>query len=411
MDHQNASETQANSIVDRHSRRAAYIGAAIVVAAGLAVGGAHFDFTHSDAGEVQQAQQAPKVTVERPTRKKLIEWDEYTGRFRAVDSVEVRARVSGYLQEIDFRDGQLVKQGDLLFKIDPRPFQAELDAAKADVRSSESAVANAQKEYRRGQELVRRGAISKSTQDNRLAALQEAQAGLEAARAHVETARLNLEFSEVRAPVSGRISDNYISRGNLINGGAQGGTLLTTIVSTNPIYFEFNMSEADHLKYLRLHQQGDKSVTDGGDTKVSLRLQDESGFVHDGKISFVNNQIDPSTGTLRARATFDNADGTFAPGMFARIKVPGSAEYNALLIPDSAVQTDQTDKFVWVVDKNDVVKRREVTLGPKDNEKRIVRTGLAPDDEVVVKGTQFVSADMTVEPQPTRTAQLEQAAR
>ncbi|MGK2740106.1 efflux RND transporter periplasmic adaptor subunit [Tepidicaulis sp. LMO-SS28] len=405
LDHENAQETQAEHRPGRAllSKRSAYLGAALL-AGGLAFAGLRLDFGPSEAIGAEE-RQIPHVTVAEPLTKRLVEWDEYTGRFRAIENVEVRARVSGYLNEVAFADGDRVEEGDLLFRLDPRPFEAELAAAEADVASRQSSLENARREHRRGQELVKRGAVSKANADDRLTALKEAEAALEAAKARVETARLNLEFSEVRAPVSGRISDNFISRGNLITGGAEGGTLLTSIVSTDPIHFEFTVSEADYLKYVRRDANG-RAVWGGEPSRVELKLLDENGFEHEGELTFIDNQIDASTGTLRGRATFANPDGIFAAGMFARLRVPGSSEYEAVLIPDNAVQTDQAAKFVWVVDENDVAQRREVTLGPKVEGKRIVRAGLGKNDRVVVKGTQFVSAQEPVIPQLLKTAQL-----
>lgn len=229
--------------------------------------------------------------------------------------------------------------------------------------------------------------------------MRQAEAGRAAAKARVDQAALNLEFTEVRAPITGRISDDFVSEGNLIVGGAQGGTLLTTIVSLDPIYFEFTASEADYLKYIRLASGGENAGLQGQSNPVFAKLIDESEFSHEGKLSFVDNQLDPSTGTMRGRATFDNPNGVLSPGMFGRLKIAGSGEYNALLIPDSAVQTDQNEKFVWVADANDVAQRRKVELGPVIEDGRIVRSGLNADDRIIVGGTQFVMAGAAVAPQ------------
>ncbi|MEM9879385.1 MAG: efflux RND transporter periplasmic adaptor subunit [Pseudomonadota bacterium] len=341
---------------------------------------------------------APAVTVAHPVVKEIVEWDQYTGRFEAMDNVEVRARVSGYLTDVAFEDGQVVKKGDLLFRIDARPFEAALAAAKADLAGADAGVKNARAEYARGKQLVKRQVISQEAVDNRLRALRQAEAGYAAASARVTEAELNLEFTEVRAPITGRISDDFVSEGNLIIGGAQGGTLLTTLVSQSPIYFEFTASEANYLKYLRLDRDGSRVSGRNAAHPVRVKLMDEDSFDHAGSLSFVDNRIDRSTGTMRGRATLDNSDGFFAPGMFGQLQLLGSGEYDAVLIPDSAIQTDQSEKFVWVSDDNNVVHRQRVTLGPIVDGLRVIRTGLSGDHRVVINGTQFVASGVTVQP-------------
>lgn len=336
------------------------------------------------------------MTVAHPTVKPIVEWDEFTGRFTAIDRVEIRARVSGYLESIAFKDGEIVEKGDLLFKVDPRPFEAELAAAKADLSSAAAALENARAENERGKRLLAREALSQEEADRRERALKQAAAAQAAAKARVDQAALNLEFTEVRAPIPGRISDNFVSEGNLIVGGAQGGTLLTTVVSLDPIYFEFTASEADYLKHVRMANKGAQAGLDGGSAPVFVNLIDESGFSREGEISFVDNQLDPSTGTMRGRATFANPDGVLAPGMFGRLKLAGSPEYDAILIPDSAVQTDQNEKFVLVADAGDVAARRDIELGPIVDGLRVVRSGINADDRVIVAGAQFVQPGASV---------------
>ena len=382
--------------------------AATASIAALAVAGTRFYAAAEAPAEEIVVASAPAGTVANPTVRNIVEWDEYTGRFRPIDNVEIRARVSGYLTEIAFENGQIVQEGDLLFRIDPRPFEAELAAAEAELASARAEVENARAEYSRGRRLVEREAISQEAVDQRLRAQRQAEAGLAAAEAGVVQAQLNLEFTEVRAPISGRISDDYVSEGNLIVGGAQGGTLLTTVVSMSPIHFEFTASEAEYLKYTRLNQSGDRADLRGETNPVSLRLIDEDNFAHDGTISFVDNRLDPSTGTMRARAVFDNEDGVFAPGMFGRLRLAGSGEYDAILIPDSAVQTDQSEKFVWIADDADAAQRRRITLGPIVDGLRVVRSGLAADDRVIVSGTQFVMAGAPVAPQAPDAPRLAQ---
>ena len=381
------------------SSRFRYLLFAVVSATAIAVGVSSFSGGNAQESEPAEIAPAPSVTVAKPDAEKIVEWDEFTGRFEAIDSVDIRARVSGYLEAVAFEDGAIIQKGDLLFKIDPRPFEAELAAAKADLDSAAAARRNAKTENERGQRLLERSALSKEEADRRESALRQAEAAWAAANARVKQAALNLEFTEIRAPITGRISDNFVSEGNLIVGGPQGGTLLTRIVSLDPVYFEFTANEADYLKYVRLAADGDKTGLQGEANPVFVKLLDENDFTREGRISFVDNRFDPSTGTMRGRATFDNPDGVLTPGMFGRLKLAGSGEYTALLIPDSAVQTDQNIKFVWVAGEDNVVERREVTLGPLHDGRRIVRTGLNPQDRVIVSGSQFVMAGAAVAPQ------------
>lgn len=340
------------------------------------------------------------VTVATPTIKRIVDWDDYSGRFAAIDDVEIRARVSGYLTEIAFTDGEIVQAGDLLFRIDPRAFAAELAAAKATLARADAAFRYASAESERGQQLVHQRALSSEEGERRLREMQQAEADRNAARARVAQAELDLEFTEVRSPITGRVSDNFVSVGNLIVGGAAGGTLLTTVVSLDPIYFEFTASEADYLKYRRLEQLGTRES--GRDTQhpVRVKLMDEDTFAHSGHLTFVDNRLDQSTGTMRGRATLANPDGIFAPGMFGRLQLLGSGEYEAVMIPDTAVQTDQAQKFVWVATGDDIAERRAIELGPLLDGERIVRKGLAEHDRVIVTGTQFVRDGAPVIPLP-----------
>lgn len=332
----------------------------------------------------------PQVSVAAPTVRPIVEWDDYTGRFEAIESVDVRARVSGYLTRIAFEDGALVEAGDLLFEIDPRPFEAELAAARALEASAVAALDTARIEYERGARLSERQAISAEEADRRRRALRQAEAGLAAAKARTTRAALDLEFTNITAPVAGRVSDNFVSEGNLIIGGAQGGTLLTTLVSQDPIHFEFTASEADYLKYTRLYRTGERVSSREAPNPVRLRLLDEEAFIHQGRMVFVDNQLDPSTGTIRGRALFDNPDGVFTPGMFAKAQLVGSGEYEAILIPDRAVQTDQSTKFVWTVSEAGTAERTPVVLGPLHEGERIVRQGLTAGSQIIISGTQFV---------------------
>lgn len=384
----------------------ALAGAAAIAIAALAGNRLPPAGANPDVAPEAAAPAAPAVTVAAPAVRKIVEWDEYAGRFEAIDNVEIRARVSGYLVEVAFTPGDIVEQGDLLFRIDPRPFQAELAAARAALAGAEAALQNARAEYARGARLVESEAISEEAVDRRREAMRLAEASWAVEKANVERAELNLEFTEVRAPITGRISDDFVSQGNLIVGGAQGGTLLSSLVSMDPIYFEFTASEADYLKYLRLDRDGSRAS--GRDTQhpVRVKLMDEDDFAHEGRLSFIDNQLDRSTGTMRGRATLDNADGVFAPGMFGRLQLLGSGEYKAILIPDSAVQTDQSEKFVWVATSDNTAARQPVELGPIVDGLRVVRAGLTQDAQVIVSGTQFVQANAPIAPQQADSSRL-----
>ncbi len=385
----------------------ALAGAAAVALAGL--GASQFAASATEtASQEEAAPVGPTVTVAHPTVKDIVEWDEYSGRFEAIDNVEIRARVSGYLTEIAFTPGAIVRAGDLLFRVDPRPHEAALAAAKADLAGADASLRNARAEHRRGKLLLAKEAISKEAVENRLRAMRVAEAEWAAAKANVEQAELNLEFTEVRAPITGRISDDFVSEGNLIVGGAQGGTVLSTLVSMDPIYFEFTASEADYLKYLRLDREGARVSGRDKQHPVRVKLMDEDSFAHEGKLSFVDNQIDRSTGTMRGRATLANPDGVLAPGMFGRLQLLGSGEYKAVLIPDTAIQTDQSEKFVWVATNDGVAARQPIELGPIVDGLRVVRAGLDADASVIVSGAQFVQANAPINAQEADDARLAQ---
>jgi len=340
----------------------------------------------------------PKVTVSQPVVREVIEWDEYTGRLEAVESVEVRARVSGYLESIHFQDGQIVKKGDLLFVIDPRPYQAELDQAEAELELAKARLKLAQDNVARAKKLLSARAISEEEADTRASDERVARATVEQAEAAVQAAKLNVEFTQVRAPITGRISRKLVTEGNLINGGT-GGTLLTTIVSLDPIYCYAEADEQSFLKYTRLAQEGKRPSSRQVRNPAYLALADEMGFPHKGYIDFVDNQLDPDTGTIRGRAVFPNPDLTLTPGLFARIRIPGSGKYNAILLPDEAIGSDQSQRFVMIVNDENTAEYRKVVLGPKVNGLRIIREGLEPEDWVIVKGLQRVRPGVKVDPQ------------
>ena len=334
-------------------------------------------------GQPQQqggAPPPPPVTVATPIKRTVFDFDEYVGRFVAVNSVEVRARVSGYLDGVHFKDGQMVKEGDLLFTIDKRPFQNAVAQARANLTQAKSNLAYAESDLKRGQSLVRDKTITEQTFEQRSQAFRNAQASVSANEAAVRQAELDLEFTELRAPINGRIGDRRVSPGNLVTGGSGGSTtLLATIVSTNPIHFEFTFDEASYLRYERLSKTGRDVASRGAGVQVALKLIDENDFEHNGRMDFVDNVIDRSTGTIRARALFDNPNGVFTPGMFARVRVPASPPYEALLLPDAAIGTQQARKYVLVVNADNSVGQKIVTLGQVTSDGlRVIKAGAGP---------------------------------
>ncbi len=320
----------------------------------------------------------PTVTVAHPVRRVVVDQDEYVGRFVAVDAVEIRARVSGYLDRVDFTDGQMVKQGDLLFSIDKRPFQTSLDQAKANLAQARANLAFAEGDLGRAAQLVRDKTITEQTFDQRTQAKRVAEASVAAQEAAVRQASLDLEFTELRAPVAGRIGDRRVSPGNLVTGGTSGNTtMLATIVSQDPIRFEFTFDEAAYIRYERLSKGGQDMASREGSALVSLRLIDEADYEHPGRMDFIDNVIDRASGTIRGRAVFANPNGVFTPGMFGRVRVPASPPYAALLVPDAAIGTEQARKFVLVVDGENVVRQKYVALGQAIDKLRVIKGGLA----------------------------------
>jgi RND family efflux transporter MFP subunit len=357
------------------------------------------------AGCGQSQQQAaappdPVVTVARPAQKTVVEQDEYVGRFVPIDSVEVRARVSGYLDQVHFTDGQMVKQGDLLFTVDKRPFQTSLDQASANLAQARANLAFTEADLARAAQLVRDKTITEQTFDQRTQAKKVAEAAVAAQEAAVRQARLDLSFTELRAPVDGRIGDRRVSPGNLVTGGTGGNTtMLASIVSLDPIRFEFTFDEASYIRYERLSHDNKDVTSRNGSAQVALRLIDESDYAHEGRMDFVDNAIDRTSGTIRGRAVFANPNGAFTPGMFGRVRVPGSPPYTALLVPDSAVGTEQARKYVLVVDGENVVRQKYVTLGQMSGDLRVVKDGLSIDDRIVVNGLMRARAGLKVNPQ------------
>ncbi len=344
----------------------------------------------------------PQVTVAKPVKKLVADRDEYVGRFVAIDYVEVRARVSGYLDTIHFKDGELVKKGEPLFTIDRRPFQATLDQAKASLSQARANLAFAESDLKRSEGLPRGAVITQQTYDQRVQAERVARAAVESQEAAVRQAELDLQFTELTAPVSGRIGDRRVSPGNLVTGGTSGNTtLLATIASTDPIRFEFTLDEASYLRYLRATGDGAQATSK---LPVRLKLIDEPSFSHTGTMDFVDNVIDRSSGTIRGRAEFPNPNGTFTPGMFGRIELAPKAPAEALLVPDTAIGTEQVRKFVMSVGPDNTATPKYVTLGPVVDGLRVITAGLSPDDVVIVNGLMRVRPGMKVAPQETAPA-------
>jgi membrane fusion protein, multidrug efflux system len=329
----------------------------------------------------------PPVTVARPLQKTITEWDEYTGRFTALETVEVRARVSGFIDSVHFKEGQIVKQGDLLFVIDPRPYRLAVEQAKADVERAKAKLEIASLDVQRGTPLARTQALTERELDTRKSTERDAAGQVGSAEAAVKQAELNLEWTEVRAPIGGRISDKRVDSGNLITGGQTGATLLTVIVSIDPIHFVFDGSEADFLRYQHLAAAGGRPSSRDAQNPVSVRLADESDFKHQGRMDFVDNVINPKTGTIRGRAVFDNKDGFLTPGFFGRLRLFGG-EHEALLVPDGAIASDQSSKIVFTVADDGTVGTKLIELGPMVDGLRVIRSGLAPTDRIVIDGLQ-----------------------
>ena len=331
-------------------------------------------------GQEAPAQGAPPVTVATPLSQQVVDWDEFTGRFEATRSVDVRARVGGYIQSVHFKDGDFVRQGQLLFTLDPRSAQVALASARAQLAQGQAQLTLARTELARAEGLLVSQAVSQAEVDAKRGAVQTAEAAVAAANAAIRARQLDVEFTRVTAPISGRVSDRRVDPGNLIGGGSSAGDVLTTIVSSSPIYFVFDGSEALALKYQRDARNGS--------APIRIRLQDETAYDRAGTLDFTDNAIDASSGTIRLRAVVQNADGFLKPGMFGHAQLAGSGGYAAMLVPDAAVVTDGPRKVVYVVAKDGTVGAKPVQLGPIANGLRVVRTGLTPDDRVIINGLQ-----------------------
>jgi membrane fusion protein, multidrug efflux system len=345
-----------------------------------------------------QAAAPPPVTVAQPVKRTVTDWDEFTGRFEAVEEVQIRARVGGFVTNVEFKDGDIVKAGDLLYIIDPRPFEAVAEQADGQLSDARAKVELAKRELDRGLNLVQTSAVSEQVVDQRRQALQAAHAAESVAGGALKAAQLNIEFAHVIAPITGRVSRHLVSIGNLVQGSDGGATPLTSIVSLDPIYVYFDMDEATYVRNSRLWFEGKRPSSRDTANPVQVTLVGETKPSHDGHMDFVDNRLDVSTGTLRGRAVIPNKDLSILPGQFGRVRLIGSAPYEALLVPDNAIATDQSRKIVFVVKPDDTVEARAVTLGPLDDGLRVVREGLKPDDRVIVDGLQRARVGAKVSP-------------
>ncbi|MEP7007433.1 MAG: efflux RND transporter periplasmic adaptor subunit [Sphingomonas bacterium] len=347
----------------------------------------------SCSGAAKPPPPLPQVTVALPLQRDVVDWDEYVGRFEAIQDVELRPRVSGTIDRILFANGQHVRQGQPLFIIDPRPYAAALAQAQAQVAKSNASLINARSELARADKLLAAQAISKEEYETKQANVRTAAADLAAAQANVANARLNLGFTTVRSPITGLVSDRRVSKGNFAT---EGQTVLTRVVSTNPIWFSFEGAESFYLKYLRQDRKGERGSSRDTPNPVEVQLADESGYRWHGRMEFVDNAIDTNSGTIRAHAVIANPDGFLTPGLFGRARLLGSGNYHAMLVPDEAVITDQTRKLVYVVGKDGKVSPRPVETGPQVEGLRVIRTGVGPAEKVVIEGITTLQPGMAV---------------
>jgi RND family efflux transporter MFP subunit len=345
------------------------------------------------SAEQPKAPPPPAVTVANPLQRDVTDWDEYVGRFEAIQTVEVMPRVTGQITAIGFRPGIEVAKGTLLFQIDPRPFRAAVEQARGQAARAQAALVNAQSELKRADELRKFQAISQEETETKLATARSAQADLAAARAAVEARALDLDFTSVRAPIAGRVSDKRVAIGDYVTSGQ---TLLTTVVTVNPIWFSFEGAESFYLKYIRQAAKGERASSRYAANPVDIQLADETGYNWHGKMIFVDNAIDNNSGTIRAHAEVANPKGFLVPGMFGRARLLGSGTYKALLVPDEAIITDQSRKLVYVVGKDGKTIQRPVETGPMVEGLRVVREGLVPAERVIIDGLTRVQPNMAV---------------
>ncbi|HEY3638969.1 MAG TPA: efflux RND transporter periplasmic adaptor subunit [Rhizomicrobium sp.] len=339
------------------------------------------------------------VIVAKPLKRKIVDWDDFVGHFEAVDSVDIRPRVSGYLQSINFRDGQIVHKGDLLFVIDPRPYQAALDQAKGQEAHAQSALSNANIELTRAKKLLADGAVSEEEYQTRLATAQQASGDLLAAKASVESAALNLGFTHVTSPINGRASDRRVAPGNLVT---QDTTILTNITDLDPIRFIFDGAESLYLKYENLGQMGSRPESRYHPNPVEIRLQNQAEYDIKGQMDFVDNVLDTNSGTIRGRAVIANPKLLLTPGMFGHLRLLGSGTYDALLIPDDSITTQQSDQIAYVVGAGNKIEQRKIETGPLVDGLRVVKSGLTPTDTIVIEGAEHVKVGIEVSPKQGR---------
>jgi membrane fusion protein, multidrug efflux system len=352
--------------------------------------------THTEA---QQAPPPPpQVTVAHVVSREVTEWDEFTGRLQAVDAVAVRPRVAGYVAAVRFAEGAIVQRGDLLFQIDPRPFQAEVDRLHAELARARGTVQCADSELRRADRLSAENAIASEEHDRRASFAQESAAQVAAVEAALRAAELNLEFTQVTSPIDGRVGRAIVTEGNLVSSGPGEATLLTTVVSLDPVYAYFDADEQIFLKYTSGGGTDPRSHRRSSELPIRMALANDDGFPRQGHLDFLDNQLDGSTGTIRGRAVFRNTDGRLTPGLFVRLRLAGTGSYHGLLIQDRAVGTDLNKKFVYVVGPQHEIEYRTVTLGPIVDGLRVVRSGLAAGEPIVVNGLQRVRPGAPVTP-------------
>lgn len=368
---------------------------ALAVSAALLAALVGLSGCRSEATTAQQAP-APQVSVASALERDVTEWDEFTGRLEAVESVEIRPRVTGYIESVNFTEGSTVRKGDLLFVIDPRPYRAELSKAEAELARAVARSELTASDAARSGKLVDIKAVSREEYDTRINASREAKADVAAARAAVDAAKLNIEFTRITSPIDGRVSKAAVTAGNLVTGGSNTAALLTTVVSLDPMYVTFEGDEQIYLKYNELSRRGERSSSRDAANPVLMGLANETDYPHRGSMVFVDNQVDPRTGTIRARASFDNKNGYLTPGLFARVKLLGHNSYHAVLVDDRAVGTDQSQKFVYVVDAQNKVTYRPVKVGRLTDGLRIVEQGLQPGENVIVNGLQRVRPGVVV---------------
>ena len=340
----------------------------------------------------------PPVTVAQPVKRTVTDWDEFTGRFEAIQEVQVRARVGGFVNSVEFKDGAIVRAGDLLYIIDPRPFEAVALQAEGQLADARAKGELAKRDLERGLKLVQTSAVSEQVVDQRRQALQAARAAETQAEGALKAAQLNVEFTHVVAPITGRVSRHLVTPGNLVQGSEGGATLFTSIVSLDPIYIYFYVDEATYLKNNKLWFEGKRPSSRDTSNPVQVALTGETKPSHEGHMDFIDNRLDVSTGTLRSRAVIPNHDLSILPGQFGRVRLIGSSPYEALLLPDTAIATDQSRKIVFVVKDDDTVEARAVELGPLDEGLRVVRTGLKPEDRVIIDGIQRARVGAKVAP-------------